>query len=54
LPFIKYEIEKINEREIGSFMAYMMNVTLELAKLFKVDPYGQPAVENYKKSLHNL
>src|SRR3989338_4139927 len=53
LPFIKYEIEKINEREIGSFMAYMMNVTLELAKLFKVDPYGQPAVENYKKSLHN-
>jgi len=51
LPFVKYEIEKINERELGSFMAYMINVTLELAKLFKVNPYGQPAVEEYKKHL---
>jgi len=51
LPFIKYEIEKINERELGNFMAFMMDVTLELAKLLKVNPYGQPEVEEYKKHL---
>ncbi len=51
LPFIKYEIEKINERELGNFMAYMMNTVIELAKLLKVNPYGQPAVEDYKKHL---
>ena len=51
LPFIKYEMEKINERELGSFMAYMIATTIELAKLLKVDPYDQPAVEEYKKHL---
>ncbi len=51
LPFIKYEIEEINEKELGSFMAFMMAVTVELAKLLEVDPYDQPAVEEYKKHL---
>lgn len=54
LPFIKYELDKINEKELGSFMAFMIAATLELAKLLDVNPYDQPAVENYKKSLHNL
>jgi glucose-6-phosphate isomerase len=51
LPFIKYEMEKINEKELGSFMAYMMATTIELAKLLEVNPYDQPAVEEYKKHL---
>lgn len=51
LPFIKYEMEKITEKELGSFMAFMIAVTLELAKLLGVDPYDQPAVEEYKKNL---
>lgn len=54
LPFMKYEIESINEKELGSFMAFMMAMTVELAKLLKVNPYDQPAVDEYKKSLHNL
>jgi glucose-6-phosphate isomerase len=51
LPFIKYEMEKINEKELGSFMAFMIETTLKLAELLGVDPYGQPAVEEYKKHL---
>jgi glucose-6-phosphate isomerase len=51
LPFIKYEMEKINEKELGSFMAFMMETTIELAKLLDINPYDQPAVEEYKKNL---
>lgn len=54
LPFEKYEMPKISEKELGKFMAYIMTVTVELAKLLEVNPYDQPEVENYKKSLHNL
>jgi glucose-6-phosphate isomerase len=51
LPFIKYEMEKINEKELGIFMAFMIETTLELAKLLQINPYDQPAVEEYKKHL---
>jgi glucose-6-phosphate isomerase len=51
LPFEKYEIPEINERELGKFMALMMATTIELARLLGVDPYDQPAVEEYKKSV---
>jgi glucose-6-phosphate isomerase len=51
LPFEKYEMPEINERELGKFMAYMMAATIELAKLLGVNPYDQPAVEEYKKHL---
>jgi glucose-6-phosphate isomerase len=51
LPFEKYEMPEINERELGKFMAFMMAVTIELAKLFKVNPYDQPEVENYKREI---
>jgi glucose-6-phosphate isomerase len=53
LPFIKYEMEKINEKELGNFMQYMIAATLELAKLLGVDPYDQPAVEKYKSEIQN-
>ncbi len=51
LPFEKYEMQEINEHELGKFMALMMAITLELARLLGVDPYDQPAVEEYKKSI---
>lgn len=54
LPFMTYEIKKIEEQAIGEFIAFMIETTLELARLLDVNPYDQPAVENYKKSLHNL
>lgn len=52
LPFYKYEMKKIEEREIGKFMAFMMLVVFELGTLLKVDPYGQEEVEEYKKRVH--
>ncbi len=51
LPFIKYEMEKINEKELGIFMAFMIEATLQTAKLLEINPYDQPAVEKYKKHL---
>lgn len=54
LPFEKYEMPEISEKELGSFMAYMMETTIYLAELLQIDPYDQPAVDNYKKSLSNL
>lgn len=51
LPFEKYEMPKINEYELGKFMAFLMAVTLKLAEMLGVDPYGQPEVEEYKKHL---
>ncbi len=53
LPFIKYEMPEINEKELGSFMAFMMATTIELAKLLGVNPYDQPAVEEYKSQISN-
>ena len=51
LPFGKYEMPEINEFELGKFMNLMMKTTVELAKLLEVNPYDQPAVEDYKKHL---
>jgi len=51
LPFEKYEMPEINERELGKFMALMMATTFELAKLLEVNPYDQPAVEEYKRNI---
>jgi glucose-6-phosphate isomerase len=51
MPFEKYEMAEINEKELGKFMAFMMATTIELAKLLEVNPYDQPAVEEYKKHL---
>lgn len=53
LPLYKYEMPEISEFELGKFMQFMIDLTLELAKLLKVDPYDQPEVEKYKDSLRN-
>ncbi len=53
LPFMKYEMEKIDEKELGNFMAFMIETVIELAKLLEIDPYDQPAVEAYKENLAN-
>jgi glucose-6-phosphate isomerase len=52
LGFFKYEMKKIEEKEIGKFMAFMILVVLELGTLLGVDPYGQEEVERYKKRVH--
>lgn len=53
LPFTDYKLSGVNEKEIAKFMRFFMNVVLELATLFKVDPYGQPEVEKYKEQIKN-
>lgn len=51
LPYMTYEIEKIDEKAVGEFMQFMMTTTVELAKLLGVDPFDQPAVEHYKSEI---
>lgn len=54
LPFEKYEMPEINEYELGKFMGVLMHATVELANLLEVNPFDQPAVEEYKSHLtHN-
>lgn len=54
LPFEKFEMEEINERDMGRFMEIMMKTTVKLGALLGVDPYGQPAVEEYKSQISNF
>lgn len=51
LPFEKYEMPEINERELACFMASMMATTIFLSEMLGVNPYDQPEVEEYKKHL---
>lgn len=53
LPFEKYEIPEINEKELGKFMAFMIETTLDLAKHLGEDPFDQPAVERYKAEIRS-
>jgi len=54
LAFVSTEIEKLNEFEIGYLMQFNMINTILVAKLFNVNPFDQPAVENYKKEIKKL
>ncbi len=53
LPFMEYKFDNINEFEVGEFMLFFMMMVVHLAKLLSVDPFDQPAVEEYKKNIHN-
>lgn len=53
LPFMEYKFDEINESEVGEFMLFFMMMVVHLAKLLSVDPFDQPAVEEYKKNIHN-
>ncbi len=48
LPFRKIIFKKINEKELGSCFIFLMLETILLARLMKVDPFSQPAVESVK------
>jgi glucose-6-phosphate isomerase len=53
LPFEKYEMPEINEKELGRFMALMIETTLYLAEFLGENPYDQPAVDEYKHQITN-
>lgn len=51
LPFCKYEMETINEYELGRFMAFMIDITIKLGELLGLNPLDQPEVESYKSQV---
>ena len=48
LPFSDVILDSLSEKELGYYMQYKMMETLYLAQLLGVNPFGQPAVEEYK------
>ncbi len=48
IPFRQIVINKKNEEELGSIFTFFVLETILLSKLFKVNPFDQPAVEQVK------
>jgi len=51
LPFYEITLENFNEEEIGRIIQFKMMEVVLLAKLLKVNPFSQEAVENYKSEV---
>ncbi|MEW5908086.1 MAG: hypothetical protein AB1643_02820 [Patescibacteria group bacterium] len=51
LPFMEIDLPEISENVLGEFMQFKMMEVVFLAKLFNVNAFDQPAVEEYKKFL---
>ncbi len=54
IPFCEIVLPAITENALGSFMQFKMIETMLLAKLFEVDAFTQPNVEEYKTVTHEL
>jgi len=54
MPFIETILPDISERSIGAFMQMKMIETMLLAKLWNINAFDQPEVENYKKHTKEL
>lgn len=50
LPFIDVWLEEVTEYELGAFMQWKMVEVMFLARLLDVNPFDQPAVEDYKNN----
>lgn len=48
IPYREFRIKKINEEALGELFSYFMLETVISAKLAKINPYDQPAVEQVK------
>ncbi len=48
LPFTHHELPALNEFELGAFMQTRMAEAIRVAELMGVNPFNQPAVEEYK------
>ena len=51
IPFRTTVLQEADEGSLGFFMETKMIETLLLAKLLKVNPFGQPNVDNYKQKI---
>jgi len=49
IPYRTFIVEDRNEETIGELFIFFMLETILLAKLLKINPYDQPAVELIKK-----
>jgi glucose-6-phosphate isomerase len=54
LSYSHIKFDKIDERELGAFMALQMMKTMYLAKLLNVNAFDQPAVEFYKEETRKI
>tara|TARA_B100000963_G_scaffold348376_1_gene355873 strand:- start:1842 stop:3065 length:1224 start_codon:yes stop_codon:yes gene_type:complete len=49
IPFREFNISKLDERVIGKLFSYFILETVIIAKLNRINPFNQPAVEQVKK-----
>ena len=48
MPVREFKIKKINEKTLGSLFSYFILETIFIARLSKINPFNQPAVEQVK------
>ena len=48
IPFREFNFIKNNEQEFGDIIIFLMLETILLARMMKIDPFNQPAVEQVK------
>jgi glucose-6-phosphate isomerase len=53
-PYVSITLPEKSEYFLGQFLQWKMVETIYLAHLFDINPFDQPAVEEYKKSMHSL
>ena len=48
IPFREFRIKNMNEEVVGELFSYFIIETIVIAKLIKINPFDQPAVEQVK------
>ena len=54
VPIIEVEIEELSEEVFGYFTYFLMTTAAVSAYLFNVNPFDQPAVEDYKEKTRKI
>ena len=54
ISFREFKLKKIKEETVGQLFVYFILETILIAKLKKINPFDQPAVEQVKKITKNL
>lgn len=54
IPFMEIAFSEINEKTVGEFLQFKMCEIMYLGKLFNINAFDQPHVENYKKETRSI
>ena len=54
ISFREFKVKRIKEETVGQLFVYFILETILIAKLKKINPFDQPAVEQVKKITKNL